>query len=1001
MTIFDDYFNYCDKWKKIYGEKTYILMEVGSFFEIYGLMDSEGVISGNDMDALEKMANLTANVKEKSFHDGKKIIMAGFMPAQFNKFTRFVYDYDYTLVIYKQIKEGDGFTRVFSDIISPGSVFEDDGTSISNVTLCLWVEYVKPMKFVEECVVLGISTLDIFTGITTMHEITQPFKHEPNTYDEIEKLVSIYRPREAIVISNLEYDVINEIVSFVGLDNCKNYVINYTDSEYLLSKYIENAHKQTYQKAAINKYYPEMSDEYIITDIIQKYCISLQSFVVLLDYMYEHNCDFTNKLKFPEFKHETNKLVLANHSLKQLNILDDNRHKGKYKSVSSFLNNCKTNMGVRKFQYDLHNPINNIDVLNEVYHMTDNIIDNGEWKQYRESLSNIIDLDKFKRALLMKKTSPKMFAKLFSNLTIILDLANNSRVNNAEVYEYATRNGDPISNGTTLMNKLHETFNIEIAATVSEVSTENLSTLSISRLHFINPEVSPAIDSALDKYHDCLAIRDTIQIYLNSIICKSEKKSKNTDYIKISTQLKTDPYFFSTIRRCNFLKNNIDTLAPDDKIIKIKYKDSSEIEKDYLLYLEQITFVNKNSSKSDKIITSPQIKQVMSNIQQSLDNIISVVTSFYKELLEDFISYTECIDVVCSYVENIDVLQNKAYIATKYNYCRPVIEEGAEKSFCDFTSIRHPLIEHIQTNELYVTNDLCIGKDGDEFDGLLLYGTNAVGKTSLIRSIGIAIIMAQSGLYVPCKSFVFYPYDYIFTRILGNDNLFKGLSTFAVEMCELRTILTMATKNSIILGDELCSGTESNSALSIFTTGLEILNNINCTFLFATHFHEITEYEEIRNLSNLKMMHMEVVYDSENDCLVYNRKLQSGPGDSMYGLEVCKSLGLPDNFIERAINIRLKYNPEARGVLSQNNSRYNSKKIRDMCEMCGEKIGVDIHHLIYKSGANKDTGYIGDFNKNHPANLSNVCKLCHDKIHESETEYRKTKTTKGSKLRKV
>ena len=146
---------------------------------------------------------------------------------------------------------------------------------------------------------------------------------------------------------------------------------------------------------------------------------------------------------------------------------------------------------------------------------------------------------------------------------------------------------------------------------------------------------------------------------------------------------------------------------------------------------------------------------------------------------------------------------------------------------------------------------------------------------------------------------------------------------------------------------------------------------------------------------------MEVVYDSENDCLVYNRKLQSGPGDSMYGLEVCKSLGLPDNFIERAINIRLKYNPEARGVLSQNNSRYNSKKIRDMCEMCGEKIGVDIHHLIYKSRANKDTGYIGDFNKNHPANLSNVCKLCHDKIHESETEYRKTKTTKGSKLRKV
>ena len=507
MTIYDDYFNYCDKWKRIYGEKTYVLMEVGSFFEIYGLMDSDGVVSGNDMDALEKMTNLTANVKENSLHDGKKVIMAGFMPAQFSKFTRFVSEYDYTLIIYKQVKQGDRFTRVFSDIISPGSVFDDEGTSISNVTLCLWIEYVRPMKFIEECVVLGVSTLDIFTGTTTMHEIAQPFKHEPNTYDEIEKLVSIYRPREAIIISNLENPITNEIVSFVGLDNCKNYIINYTDSDFLLSKYIKNADKQTFQKASLNKYYPELSDEYIITDVIQKYSISLQSFVVLLDYMYEHNCDFTSKLKFPEFKHETNKLILANHSLKQLNILDDNRHKGKYKSVSSFLNNCRTNMGIRKFQYDLHNPINRIDVLNEGYHMTDSVIATEEWKQYRESLTTIMDLDKFKRALLMKKTSPKMFAKLHSNLKIIVELATNTQANNTEVYEYSTRNGNPITNGTRLITKLEETFNIDIAACVSEVSTENLSNSSIARLHFINPGVSDDIDSALNKYHDCLAIR--------------------------------------------------------------------------------------------------------------------------------------------------------------------------------------------------------------------------------------------------------------------------------------------------------------------------------------------------------------------------------------------------------------------------------------------------------------------------------------------------------------
>jgi DNA mismatch repair protein MutS len=220
-------------------------------------------------------------------------------------------------------------------------------------------------------------------------------------------------------------------------------------------------------------------------------------------------------------------------------------------------------------------------------------------------------------------------------------------------------------------------------------------------------------------------------------------------------------------------------------------------------------------------------------------------------------------------------------------------------------------------------------------------------------------------------------------------------------MCELRTILKMATKNSIILGDELCSGTDSNSALSIFTAGLEKLSAKNSTFIFATHFHEITEYDEITNLSKIKMMHMEVVYNSANDCLEYNRKLQMGPGTSMYGLEVCKSLGLPADFTERAHNIRLKYNPGASGALSQKKSNYNAKKVRGLCEMCNVKPGIDIHHLQYKSRADNDTGYIEDFDKNHPANLANVCKDCHDSIHRENCEYRKTKTTKGNYFKPI
>jgi len=254
--------------------------------------------------------------------------------------------------------------------------------------------------------------------------------------------------------------------------------------------------------------------------------------------------------------------------------------------------------------------------------------------------------------------------------------------------------------------------------------------------------------------------------------------------------------------------------------------------------------------------------------------------------------------------------------------------------------------------------------------------------------------MAQAGLYVPCNSFVFSPYSCIFTRILGNDNLFKGLSTFAVEMSELRTILTLSNKDSLILGDELCSGTESDSALSIFTASLEILHKNEASFLFATHFHEITKYDEIKFLNKMKMVHMEVTYDAENDVLVYDRKLKDGPGNSMYGLEVCKSLNLPSEFLERSHLLRNKYNKTTTSILSEKGSHFNSDKLSGMCEICKETRATEVHHLQHQVNA-KNNKYINESHKNHKANLINICEKCHDNIHKNNKQHKKTKTTSG------
>jgi DNA mismatch repair protein MutS len=310
---------------------------------------------------------------------------------------------------------------------------------------------------------------------------------------------------------------------------------------------------------------------------------------------------------------------------------------------------------------------------------------------------------------------------------------------------------------------------------------------------------------------------------------------------------------------------------------------------------------------------------------------------------------------------------------------------GSEKSFFDARDLRHCLIERLNEDETYVANDVALGSGGAggiAHRGMLIYGSNAVGETSLIRAIGIAIIMAQAGLYVPCSALTYCPYTTIFTRILGNDNLFKGLSTFQVEMSELRVILRTATDRSLILGDELCSGTEMDSAIAIFVAGLTHLHRVGCTFLFATHMHVINGYDEVRLLNKMCMKHLTVAYDKGKDVLVYSRKLADGPGASMYGLEVCKSLHLPDAFLEFANAVRLRHRapPSNIGILSFEPSHFNARKLKGVCERCSVELAQEVHHLLPQKDADH-LNYIGHVPKNHVANLMALCTRCHDEVH--------------------
>jgi DNA mismatch repair protein MutS len=298
----------------------------------------------------------------------------------------------------------------------------------------------------------------------------------------------------------------------------------------------------------------------------------------------------------------------------------------------------------------------------------------------------------------------------------------------------------------------------------------------------------------------------------------------------------------------------------------------------------------------------------------------------------------------------------------------------------DIQQLRHPIIERIQESVAYVPNDVQLGCRG--VDGLLLYGVNASGKSSLMKSVGLALIMACSGMYVPCAAMKFSPFSKIFTRIPSGDDMSRGHSTFTNEVSELRSILKNADSQSLVIGDELCSGTESVSGMAIVAAGIQTLVRRNAAFIFASHLHDLVDLPQLQSLSGLKVYHLSVLYDETSKRLVYYRKLEPGRGNTLYGLEVCKALDLDPAFMELAQEIRHHVLKMESNIVSTKKSRYNSKLYKGYgCGVCGCTDVSEVHHIVEQNKADARGVIGGRFKKNALHNLVYLCKACHFKIH--------------------
>ena len=320
-----------------------------------------------------------------------------------------------------------------------------------------------------------------------------------------------------------------------------------------------------------------------------------------------------------------------------------------------------------------------------------------------------------------------------------------------------------------------------------------------------------------------------------------------------------------------------------------------EISKSYLnMVTDDMGYIRKQTLANCERFINPILKEKEDLILSSEDRIINLEYNLFIEIRDKCKEYISELQRTAKVISEIDVLSSFALVSEKYNYIRPVITTGNE---IKVLNSRHPVVERVLKGEEYVPNDIVMDNNTDI---LLITGPNMAGKSTYMRQLGIIAIMAQIGCFVPAEEATLPIFDKIFTRIGASDDLVSGESTFMVEMMEASRAIKYATRNSLILFDELGRGTATFDGMSLAQAILEyVANKIKCKTLFSTHYHELTDME--KNIPNLKNKHVSAV--EENGNITFLHKVKDGSVDKSYGINVAKLAGLPDEVIDRASGI--------------------------------------------------------------------------------------------------
>ena len=289
-----------------------------------------------------------------------------------------------------------------------------------------------------------------------------------------------------------------------------------------------------------------------------------------------------------------------------------------------------------------------------------------------------------------------------------------------------------------------------------------------------------------------------------------------------------------------------------------------------------------------------ELKELENSILTASDRVVALEYELFQALREEVSAAAERIQASAAAVAEIDALVSLAVVAVRNNYCRPEVDESG---VLEIREGRHPVVEQVLKDALFVPNDTFMGEKEERV--AIITGPNMAGKSTYMRQVALIVLLAQMGSFVPARYARIGIVDRIFTRIGASDDLSAGQSTFMVEMTEVSDILHHATKNSLLILDEIGRGTSTFDGMSIARAVLEYCADkklLGAKTLFATHYHELTELENTLPGT----VNYNIAVKTRGEDIIFLRKIIPGGADRSYGIEVAKLAGLPEKVVRRA-----------------------------------------------------------------------------------------------------